>query len=227
MSKTIEELNRLFKAAKLLAPEGMQDIPAYENLPALEGFLDESFQELDRKMMANPCREVKIEIPSDRELLALVKRKSFVEKYGAGYATPDLPWKFQLVYDQFANRQFNATSASDMVFKLFECCQELLDEYCIRSEPSSVELHVYRPPWNHPKAESRVHPRSKDPGRGQWIRVLDFRITEETPFINFEEFEYAHLELWPWMGEYARRSMNPCGELPLVEQKVGTFFPKT
>lgn len=192
-------LNRMFQAAKILAPEG---ISVYEN----------------------PCREIENE-----RLKELVRRKAehldFIEKYGDVYKHPQPPFTMRLVYNGTCDRQFVASNRTELVFNLFDCCQQLLDDYAIRDEPESIEWHVYRTPYRHPKAESRVHPVYYDPGAGTWVAIMSFKIQEETPFFSFEELELAHEELWRWVPEYARRKMNPCGEVPLVEQKLGSFLP--
>ncbi len=219
----INNVERMFRAAKILAPEGMKDIPPYEDPLQTINPAAEAFQALERRLEQ---AELIIEVPKDStSLKELLKKKlEFIEKYGGGYERPTAPFTMRLIYNGTCDRQFMASNGIEMVFNLFACCQELLDDYTIKEEPESIELHVYRVPWKHPKAESRVHPRTKDPGRGQWIPIMTFKVQEETPFFSFEELELAHEELWRMVPEYARRKMNPCGEIPLVEQKLGNFL---
>lgn len=210
---SVEELNRIFKAAKILAPAGMQSYGDFN--PA-----GEASQALDRRMK-NPCKEIEA-AQSPEELKALIRKKW---EYGGGYAYPQPPFTMRLLYNGVCDRQFVAGDKVDLVFNLFSCCQELLDDYEIKDEPERIEWQVYRTPYRHPKAESRVHPRERDPRAGSWIPIMSFRVQEVTPFFSFEELELAHEELWRMVPEYARRKMNPCGEIPLVDQRLGEFLP--
>jgi hypothetical protein len=198
MSET--NIQKLFRVAKILAPESMEASP---------------YQAEDR-VHRNPYREITREEH-------LKRIRGFIEKYGAGYGPPKLPLRMRLVYDLFSQRIFEATDARQFFFNLLDCCQQLLDEYEITQEPRSVMLEVYRH-WQELLGRTYANP-TRPRIHGKWISIMALTITEQMPFVNFEEIELAHEELWLWCQEYARRQTSPCGEIPLVEQNCGTFMP--
>lgn len=228
MSNNVEALNRLFRAAGEKFPK-VEGVPPYDPDKAAEliNQIDELVKAHGELVKAHG--EPGVIAPSEQEVLDMLRNKRrFIERFGAGYAPEPLPLTVRLSYDDFAHRDFKAGSAHEFVFSLFDSCQELLDEFEITEEPRSIVISVYRSSWHQTirrgpgRAENRIHPIPK----GEWIKMLDLKVQENTPFFNFEELELAHVELWMQLQEYARRSINPCQEIPLVEQRCGTFFPK-
>ncbi len=217
MSETQERLKALFKKIRVPDEIAEAQIPQYEMSPILEDF-DQQMQ--DRRV--RPKHPVIIEVPDEQDLLENLRKKlDFVDRYGAGTATPPPPYTMRLAYEGFCGRWFTASTKTNFVFNLFDCVQKLLDDWNINNKPTSIELFVYRNGW----VRDQYNKRNFKP-KGSWIKMMDFKIQERPPYFSFEELELAHEEIWPWIREYARRSIKPCFQLPLVDQNVGSFVPK-
>ena len=176
------------------------------------------FEELEHRIMESPLERELHEQNLRQQSADRRVRTKYATQIHPRYAPAKLPLTMRLVYD-FADRKFEAGNSIDFLFNLFECSQKLIEEYEIWDEPSAVELHVWRPEWKSPLSMFELPP-------GQWIKVMDFRVLETTPFFSFEELDLVCEIMWNQVRWYAQRSMNLCSEIPLIEQGLGSFFPK-